>query len=117
MAFGTTKQEKVASWIGSTVFLILALVLSPSSAFAQGKLTITTETYGLPPLIIGVPYSQPLAASGGSPPYTWSSTGSVLPLGLVLTSSGLLTGTINGPLSQGNFYPVVTDSAGAKATK
>ena len=57
-------------------------------------------------------YSQPLAATGGTPPYTnWTVTAGSLPTGLSLNSStGAITGT---PASPGifNFSVQVTDSA------
>src|SRR5579883_463077 len=70
-------------------------------------LTITTQS----PLVggtAGVAYSQPIAAVGGAPPYTWSATG--LPAGLTIDpNSGTISGT---PAAAGTFQvPVtVTDS-------
>ncbi len=39
------------------------------------------------------PYTATLAASGGTAPYTWSLAGGALPTGLILSSSGVITGT------------------------
>lgn len=67
-------------------------------------------TSNLPEGLAGTPYSQLLAATGGTPPYTWSLNGSIP--GLTLDSfTGLLAGTPTQPGS----YPVtinVTDSLG-----
>ena len=41
----------------------------------------------------GIPYSQTLAASGGTPGFTWSVVTGPLPGGLSLTSAGVLSGT------------------------
>jgi hypothetical protein len=42
---------------------------------------------------IGTAYSQTLAASGGTAPYTWSLAGGALPGGLTLNSAGVISGT------------------------
>jgi len=73
------------------------------------SLTITT-TSPLPTGEATIAYSQKLAAAGGTPPYTWSVTGSgALPSGLTLSASGLLAGT---PAAAGtfNFTVQATDS-------
>ncbi len=66
-------------------------------------LAITT-TSPLPPATFTTPptpYSEQFAASGGTSPYTWTvASGSTLPAGLSLSSSGLLSGS---PTAQGNF--------------
>lgn len=54
------------------------------------QLTITTEA--LPAATVGVPYSFTLAASGGSPPYSWQIVGGALPTGLSLNANGVLSG-------------------------
>ncbi len=75
-------------------------------------LTITTSS--LPDGIIGVPYSQPIVAMGGSGSLAWSEVGitSGLPDGLSLSSSGLISGTpsVAGTFS---FTVEVEDSLGA----
>jgi hypothetical protein len=61
-------------------------------------------------------YSEALAASGGTPPYTWSVTNGSLPTGLTLSpSTGAITGT---PTTAGPsiFTVRVADSAGDTAT-
>ena len=52
--------------------------------------TLTITTSGLPNGAVGTPYSQTLAASGGTPPYTWSGTP---PAGLTLAGNGAISGT------------------------
>ena len=72
-------------------------------------LAITSTT--LPADRVGIAYSQALTASGGTPPYTWSLSGtSVLPAGLSLSPEGVISGT---PTTAGttNFTLQVTDSA------
>ena len=65
------------------------------------------------PTVVGTVYSSICTATGGSPPYNWSSTGT-LPAGLGLTASGA-TAAINGtPTAPGgvfNYGIRVTDSS------
>jgi len=64
---------------------------------------------------LGVPYNSVIAASGGTPPYTYSTTGS-LPPGLSLTAA---TGAVNGtPTVLGTtlFSANAADSAAGNAT-
>jgi hypothetical protein len=66
---------------------------------ATGQLTITV----FPALMLGTmmlnegyvtnAYAQTLMASGGQTPYMWSLAGGALPMGLTLTSGGILAGT------------------------
>src|SRR5581483_8129870 len=57
-----------------------------------GPLKFVTTT--LPNATGGQAYSQPLAASGGTTPYTWALNGGSLPPGLALDSAtGILSGT------------------------
>jgi hypothetical protein len=65
----------------------------------------------------GVPYSLTLAATGGSPAYTWALESGVLPLGMSLApSTGILSGTtqVTGVYT---FTIRITDSVSATATK
>jgi len=43
--------------------------------------------------VVGAPYSQTLAATGGTAPYLWALTSGVLPAGLTLDPSGVIYGT------------------------
>jgi hypothetical protein len=73
-------------------------------------LTITT-TSPLPSGAVGTAYSVQFAATGGTSPYTWSvASGSTLPAGLTLSSSGLLSGTPTAAASPATFGITVTDS-------
>lgn len=59
---------------------------------------------------VGVAYSQTLAATGGTSPFTWGLAAGALPPGLSLASSGVLSGL---PASPGtfNFTPQVVDAS------
>ena len=66
---------------------------------------------------VGVAYSQTLAATGGTTPYTWSIASGTLPAGLALSAGGVIAGT---PTTAGGPTAVtfrVTDSTSATATK
>jgi hypothetical protein len=55
---------------------------------------LTISTSSLPTGQTGVAYSAVLAATGGTPPYTWSLTSGTLPAGLMLNAStGAIAGT------------------------
>ena len=70
-------------------------------------LAITTDS--LPSATVGVAYTAGLAASGGTAPYSWTSTSGSLPVGLSLSSNGVLTGTPSAAGSS-DFTVQVTDS-------
>jgi Putative Ig domain len=77
--------------------------------------SITTSS--LPSWTAGVAYSQTLAATGGTAPYTWTTILGTLPWGLSLNSSGVISGT---PATAGGPTSVtfqVTDSANKTANK
>jgi len=78
-------------------------------------LSITT-TSPLPNGTSGVSYSTTLAATGGTPSYTWALISGALPTGLTLSSNGTITGT---PSSTGtfNFTVRVTDSISTMVTR
>ncbi len=83
-----------------------------SITIASGTVTITTTA---PPNgAVGIAYSYSLAATGGTPPYTWSIISGSLPPGLGLTSN-VISGT---PTAAGtsSFTVKVTDSASNTAT-
>jgi hypothetical protein len=61
---------------------------------------ITIAPASLQPGTVGTPYSQSVAASGGTPPYTFSVGSGSLPGGITLDSAGNLSGT---PTAAGTF--------------
>ena len=88
----------------------------PFTLTIQAQLVITTSS-SLPAGTVQVAYSQQLAATGGTPPYTnWAIASGSLPPGLSLSTAGLLNGT---PASEGSysFTARVTDSADVTADK
>jgi hypothetical protein len=86
------------------------------SAAAPPALVITTAS--LPNGEVGDAYSTNLAATGGTPPYTWSLTSGTLPAGLSLTpATGAISGT---PTATANAIALtfsVTDSGSPAQTR
>ena len=80
---------------------------------SQGPAILTAT---LPGVILGQSYSQTLAASGGTAPYTWSVASGSLPAGITLSGGGILSGT---PSATGSstFTIQAQDGAAAKTTR
>ena len=70
---------------------IITWNISPPYAAANTLMYITTDnlSYG----VVGTPYSQSLATTGGTPDYTYTIDSGALPDGLTLTTGGLISGT------------------------
>jgi len=85
------------------------------SASTAAALLIPTSS-PLPPGMLNEPYSQQLAASGGTQPYTFSVARGSPPLGVTLSAAGLLAGT---PTQSGSFMFTVTvvDNVGNVGSK
>lgn len=66
--------------------------------------TITIAPASLPNPTVGVAYSQSETASGGTGPYTYAVAG-VLPAGLVVSNTGVISGT---PTSAGTYSFTIT---------
>src|SRR5258708_25556659 len=79
------------------------------NGIAAPTLDISTSTT-LPQATKSSAYQATLAASGGTGPYTFSlAAGSSLPLGLTLSSTGLIRGTLDPSVGTGG-YPVARAS-------
>ena len=98
-------------------------VTDAMTGFATKALSIAVApapvitTTALPNGKVGVVYSQPLAVTGGTSPFTWSVSAGALPGGLTMSSA---TGTISGtPTAAGTFAFTASakDSFGVTATK
>ncbi len=110
---------------GSFSFTITATDSAGASASQAYTLTVNsngsslqiTTSSPLPNGTAGTAYSQTLAATGGTQPYTWSVISGALPSGISLNfSSGALTGA---PASAGTFAftAQVSDKNSLKASK
>ncbi len=82
------------------------------NAVAAKSLAISTFPT-LPQATVNAAYQATLGTSGGTGPYTWALvSGSSLPSGLTLSSSGLISGTVKSTVTTGNhsFTVQATDS-------
>ena len=87
------------------------------AAVLQTPASLAITTISLARAASGSAYAQTLTATGGTPPYTWSSTPASPAVGLTLDAA---TGQIRGtPLQSGtfNFTARVSDGLGAIQTK
>ncbi|HNQ77669.1 MAG TPA: putative Ig domain-containing protein [Acidobacteriota bacterium] len=83
---------------------------------STGGCSITIAPATLPDATVGLAYSQTIAASGGTAPYTYEVTSGVLPAGLTLNPA---TGVISGTPTSGGSYTftiTATDSAACTGT-
>ncbi|HUO29752.1 MAG TPA: putative Ig domain-containing protein [Bryobacteraceae bacterium] len=105
---------------GAFTFTIQVVDSASHSANEQMSLTvspalsITTST--LPGAIVGTAYSQTLAATGGTAPYSWSIAAGALPGGLSFSAAGVINGTPNAA-GTFTFTVQVADSLSVTATK
>lgn len=116
---GTPSATGIFNNIGITVTDSCPLIVQTTSGTFTEVVTnpfTITNSPTLPPATTGVAYSTQLTAAGGSPPYTWSITGS-LPAGLSLNSStGVISGTPTG-IGSSSFTVVATDSLSNTASQ
>src|SRR5262249_17845478 len=106
--FAVTVTDSIQNSTGKSFTLAI-------SGAAGTPLSVTTTS--LPGATIGTAYTATLAATGGTPPYTWSTTpvtGS-LPAGLTISASGTITGTPASNAATSSFTVKVTDSTNASA--
>ncbi len=99
---------KLTDNLGTNIAKALAItIVSPTVG-------ITTAT--LPNGTVGAAYSQTLAATGGTPPYSWSIIWEAPPPGLNLSTAGVISGT---PTTGGTFSFTVqaADSASGTASQ
>jgi hypothetical protein len=87
----------------------------PAQGGGPGPLTIVS-TSPLGTATVGSAFTRQLIASGGTLPYNWSLVTGSLPIGLVMTSNGLIGGT---PTAAGtsNFTVRVTDGQATSVQK
>jgi hypothetical protein len=91
----------------------IGAIFTETALAAPSRLTITTTS--LPAGTAGQPYSAQLAASGGTPPYTWSIASGPLPTGLTL--AGTTIAGIPNTAGTFNFTVQAMDAGGGMATQ
>lgn len=106
--------------IGSFPFAVRVWDQTESNAVKNYTLVVTAAlsitTASLPAGTVGQPYTASLAATGGTPSYTYTLSQGALPPGVGLNTAGVFSGT---PNTAGTYVIVarVTDSAGQSAVK
>ena len=110
-----------AGYSGPDSFTYTATSTGGTSAPATVTLVVTAPTIALSPGALpdataGIAYSQAITATGGTAPYAFALSSGVLPAGVSLDASGLLSGT---PAASGSFAFEVTatDALGASGTQ
>ena len=122
---GTITGNPTAS--GSYTFTVTASDASTPVQSVSQQYTIVINnaplainTTQLPDVAVNTAYEEPLQASGGTPPYTWTvASGSTLPSWLSITGSGTNWKISGTPTSANtyNFTLQVTDSSSTPQTK
>jgi hypothetical protein len=101
----------------ASLAIILFVTGCTTSGNSEAQLAVATLSGGLPAGSVsvggGVYPSTALSATGGTGPYTWAVTTGILPSGLALSSSGMLSGT---PTTAGAFPFTVTVTDAATPT-
>lgn len=85
------------------------------NAFAGGDYVVISITPTIPSPVLNQPYTYQLEQEGGVEPITWALTSGILPVGLTVSASGLISGT---PTETGlqSFVMSATDSSATPVT-
>ncbi len=114
-AISDRSDNNVGNGIGEAVFnwaSVTVVDVVPSTQPNDDTLAITTTSLG--DATESIFYGDLLQASGGNAPYTWSVIGGGLPLGLSLSSNGVISGLPSGSTSGSfSFVVQVRDALGA----
>ena len=114
---------RVASETGVLGLTFNQLPMKAVDLSGNGAVATSLALLNIPTLPAGTQnaaYQATLSAASGTPPYTFSlKPGSVMPAGLTLSSTGLISGTIASTVTTGNytFTAGVKDNAKTNVTK
>lgn len=106
-----TFTVRVTDTLGAIYDRTLTIVVN-SNVLAVATLTLPNASRGLA-------YNSSLAASGGTPPYSFGIVSGALPAGLSLSTAGNISGTVapNATLGASNFRVRVTDGINSFAER
>jgi len=106
-------QSLVRAVTGSIVVAVIAACGGGGGGGpAPLAITSTTADDG----VVGVAYSETIAATGGSGTRTFSISAGALPAGLAISTAGAISGTPSGPAGTASFTVSVADSANPPQT-
>ncbi|MGJ8724261.1 MAG: hypothetical protein ACSHYB_06870 [Roseibacillus sp.] len=108
----TTEQIHEACLIGHELIKELAHLSETGDFVPDTDLEILTDE--LPEVPLDVPFTHQLSASGGDSHYTWALAAETsLPLGLTLSNTGLISGTVTGGYGTSGVAFQIADGTGA----
>ncbi|MFH1029189.1 MAG: putative Ig domain-containing protein [Pseudomonadota bacterium] len=106
----------VRSGIGATPEITQTSTTAVKDLAVAAAAALSITTASLPAGTVGAAYSQTLAATGGTTPYTWSKKSGTLPAGLTLSAAGVISGTPT-TAATSTFTIQVKDKLAKTATK
>ncbi len=112
----TAPAAKVGTQITITATSVSNSAKATSLVTIQSRSNLAIESSSLSGALVSTPYDSGLAASGGTPPYSWTVSAGALPPGIQLGTTGVIAGTPS-QLGQYSFTAKVTDAASNSTTQ